>query len=524
TLTKIVPYGVPSIIGLEKIDENEETFEVLAYAFYLASKKYFEEKNRIEDDIADVRSQMKSVKRYYWFTGLVIFISIATAFALSNFYITMFSVAGFIGSVIVYIRLKKLNEECNQLMNQWESLKIDNKVTFVSKLYLPVYILPYKNGVMIFDALGLMPSNTFSIYNLPGDQLYQKFIELREKTKMFDQSIADKSILSVEELTKYDQNILTSKILEEPILKTLEDINNLSENLQKNDITIQVYGPQTEFAKSIQNIFAKNIQRIMEQEDIPTVAVKFTLEDAIQTIEFIRGVKTSAIAEDIVDACNRWKQEIVCNEVLNEIKSALIENVEFSNELFNGLGETIRSNINYYVCPECAKSNIEKIGPEYKLVKTFMDYLNAASEGFKVLEDKENMERFYERLRNIAEEIKLDLPEEIIPGLFDCSSMKIDISGETYRCQKHGDITDYTEVPKFTNVFAFVASRIFEELRKPIRDVLKKASQEINQLYLTTKSQKLALIPLEEILTQLKIKSKELETAIREAEIALSNL
>jgi hypothetical protein len=65
---------------------------------------------------------------------------------------------------------------------------------------------------------------------------------------------------------------------------------------------------------------------------------------------------------------------------------------------------------------------------------------------------------------------------------------------------------------------------LFEELRKPIRDNLKGAAQEINQLYSSTKSQKLALLPLEEIQTQLKIKSKELEAAVREAELVLSNI
>jgi predicted transport protein len=74
------------------------------------------------------------------------------------------------------------------------------------------------------------------------------------------------------------------------------------------------------------------------------------------------------------------------------------------------------------------------------------------------------------------------------------------------------------------NVFALTASRLFEELRKPIRDILKGVSQEINQLYLSTKSQKLALLPLEEIQAQLKIKSKELEAAVREAELILANI
>lgn len=521
---KIVPYEIPSIISPEKLDETEETFEVLSYAFNLVSKEYFEAKNKIEDDMADVEREESKTKKYYAITGGIIVFSLIVAVMLANIPIALIGVIGVIGSVAVYLKLRKLNQEYGGLVGELESLRINKKIKFLSKLYLPVYLMPYKEGVMIFDALGKMPSVSFPIYNLPSDQLTQAFDELKDKVGVFEQKIVEKDTLSADDIADYDQTIKDSRTLEKPIFEVLEKISNLSESLQRNDATFQVYGPQTNFAQSIRQVFEKTIHRIMEQNDLPTINVKFTMEEAEQTVEHIRGVKTSAMEADIVAACSKWKQEIADNQVLDKIKATLMGNIEYSNELFDQFYESFRASIYDYICPECAKEQLNDVKPKYKLVTTFMDYLGGASEGFKTLKDEENLNRFHERLQSITEEVKLDLPDEIIPGIFDYSTMKTKKIGATFSCQTHGDICNCIEIPSFTSVFASTASRLFEELRKPIRDNLKGAAQEINQLYSSTKSQKLALLPLEEIQTQLKIKSKELEAAVREAELVLSNI
>jgi acetone carboxylase gamma subunit len=522
--TKVVPYEIPSIISSEKLDETEEALEVLSYAFHLVSKEYFEAKNKIEDDMADIEQEEGKTKRYYALTGSIIVFSLIVTVFLANFYMSFVAIIGVIGSVAVYLKLRKLNQEYVGLVQELESLKINKKITFLSKLYLPVYLMPYKEGVMIFDALGKMPSVSFQLYNLKTDQLEQAFNQLKDKISNFEQKILERDTLSVEEIAEYDQTVKDSKTLEKPIFEVLEKIANLSEDLQRNDLTFQIYGPQTDFSQSIRQVFEKTIHEITEQNDLPTVNVKFTMEDARQIVENMRGVKATALEADIVAACNRWKQEIANNQVLDRIKTTLMENIEYSNELFDRYSDSLKMSIYDYICPECAKEKLEDVKPKYKLVTTFMDYLGGAAEGFKTLKDEENLNQFNEKLQSIAKEINLDLPDEIIPGTIEYSTLKAKKNGTTFCCASHGQLGNCIEVPSFVNVFASTASRLFEELRKPIRDILKGVSQEINQLYLSTKTQKLALLPLEEIQAQLKIKSKELEAAVREAELILANI
>lgn len=532
--TKILPYAIPSIISSEKIDENEETFEILAYAFNLAAKDYFKAKNNIENDIAEVENKKSKTKKYYVITGTIIMFSVIAAILLGNTYVALITIIGVIGSIAVYLNLRKLKSRHAELLEMLESLRIDKKITFLSKLYLPIYLMPYREGVMIFDALGRMPSVSFPVYNLLGDELYAAFNEFREKTEAFEQKISDKSILSLEDVKNYDQNIVDTKILEEPIVETMEKIKDLSENIQRNDVTFQVYGPQTSLAESIQRVFRNSLQRIMEDQNFLTVAVKFTLDDAIQTSEFIRGMKTSAIKEDIVAACTNWRQEIVDNAVLNNIKATLKENINNSIKLFDGLEDLFEISVYNYICPQCVDKEIEefkKINNEdlmqkYKLVNTFTKYLGAASEVFNVLKDEEHLQSYNERLKNIAEEVKLDLPDEIIRGLLNCSTIKPSMNNESFCCQNHGEVlrTNAIKLPSFTSVFAFTASHIFEELQKPVLEMLKNSARDINQLYVSTKSQKFSLIPLEDLMTQLRIKSKELEVAVQEAHEVLSNI
>jgi len=522
--TKIVPYEIPSIITSEKLDETEEALEVFSYAFHLVSKEYFEAKNKIEDDMAEVKQEESKTKRYYVLTGSLIVLSFIVTVVLPNFYTTFIAFIGIIGSVIVYLKIKKLNQKYAGLVKELESLKIDKKITFLSKLYLPIYLIPYKEGTMIFDALGKMPSVSFPIYNLPSDKLIQAFKELKEKLDIFEQNILSKDILSVNDIVNYDQSILDSRTLEKPVFEILDNIKKLSENLQKNDIAFQVYGPQTSFAESIQQIFKKSVHRIVDQSVINTVNVKFTMEEAEQTVEYIRGIKKSAMEADIVATCNRWKQEIAENHILDKIIMTLTNNIQYSNELFNQFHESFMARIYDHICQECAVEQLSQLKPKYKLVTTFMDYLGDAIEGFKTLKDYENLNNFQERLKTIAEEINLDIPDEIIPGILDYSAMKMEKKGSTFYCKTHGETSTCIELPSFASVFAFTSSHLFEELRKPIRDNLKEASKEINQLYLSTKSQKLALLPLEEIQAQLKMKAKELEATVKEAELVLSNI
>jgi len=522
--TKVVPYEIPSIISSEKLDETEEALEVLSYAFHLVSTEYFEAKNKIEDDMADIEQEEGKTKRYYALTGSIIVFSLIVTVFLANFYMSFVAIIGVIGSVAVYLKLRKLNQEYVGLVQELESLKINKKITFLSKLYLPVYLIPYKEGVMIFDALGKMPSVSFPLYNLQSDQLDQAFNQLKDKMSNFEQKILGRDTVSVEEIVEHDQTVKDSKILENPIFEVLEKIANLTEDLQRNDLTFQIYGPQTNFSQSIRQVFEKTIQEITEQNDTPTVNVKFTMEDAIRIVENIRGVKASALEADIVSACNRWKQEIVNNQLLDRIKTTLMENIEYSNELFDRYTESLKISIYDYICPECTKEMLKDVKQNYKLLTTFKDYLGGAAEGFKTLKDEESLNQFNERLLNITKEINLDLPDEIIPGIIEYSMMKTRKNGANFYCETHGELQNCIEVPCFVNVFASTASRLFEELRKPIRDSLKGISQEINQLYLSTKSQKLALLPLEQIQAQLKIKSKELEAAVREAELILANI
>jgi len=132
-----MPYSI--LYNNKPLNDREECAEIFSKAFYEISKNYFKQRFQIENEIEVLKERQKK----YVGVGVFIFI-LGILLAFIKIWLILIVCLGVIVAIYNYKKYRKLIE--NKVKEQFE-LKPEGKIKFISKIYLPLYIVPYNGGL-----------------------------------------------------------------------------------------------------------------------------------------------------------------------------------------------------------------------------------------------------------------------------------------------------------------------------------------------------------------------------------------
>jgi hypothetical protein len=442
-------FEVPSIIDTAtSLAEDEETAEAFMYAFNSISKGYFQQKNNIEDTVSQKTLEKSLLSKYYYLGFALLALSLILTAVLANVFSLAIAGIAVIEIIAVYWKRHSLGTKITTAKEELQLIKIDKKIAFVTKLYLPVYLTPYRQGVMIFDSLGRTPTEELHLDNLAGDELKIAFDRLHDTLSKYETQYSDKGVLSAEEVQTIHPNVATDRCMEKPIVSLLSEIVDISKKLEPHLVSLNIYRPETSFANSIHQLFISDLVRRRPDtysecmSSLPLVETKYDFESTVKAVESIRGMRTQAQEQDIVSNVTSWLGLIQKNSVLDSAEERLKHNIASLDCVFQDLAQEHKMSIFDFICKECAKPQRDDLGKKYKLFTTFEDYLGDAKAGFETLEDYKHLEEYEQHLQEVAKEVDMDVPDDVIYGLLDYKGMKLQKEGKHFKCPSCSRIYD----------------------------------------------------------------------------------
>lgn len=532
-------------------DEKREKAEVLSKAFSDAAGAYFHRYNDIEKVIKSVKNKM-----YAFLTlGLLLCISsVIVLFILDNLTIGLvLLITGIISLGISYFYKSKKAKKHDEK----ENLYPDETMKYLSKMYLPVYIVPYsERKSMVIDSRDLGEPVEVELENYDTDRLFSSFEDFNKAVKNYAQIRKGGELIDVEYLEEYNGSIKQEKILEKDLLDSLENINEYSHPNSWNQkiFRVNVHRPESDFNIGLNRLYGK---KEMVNRPIQSFEVYTSPEEAIEGVEDLKGLEMEASSSDILDQTVRWKQSI--SDYIKTIESSLEDNIEEASFNYEMIRARSFDLVDRQICPKCLSMvESEDTGPtKGEPVKTYYDLeefvLNnletpirnmdssircedchsvieavgkktvdcptCNSETIEIESPEGSPKRKAEKYIKTNINVKLDdIPMEYVFGLSTCYYK----DGEWY-CEKHGYVEPKI-LPGYGDVLSIACDGAWEEMKKPVRKQVAKTKDNAVDCLDQYRSQKLQLSSYTQLENEVECVLSQLEGDMMAARMALSNL
>lgn len=447
--------------GDTEVEEGVARTEVLAKAFNEAAGGFFERWKGYEDSIREAEERRERM-RWVGIVGAVIGLALAVigvvveTVALSG--VGVLAAIGLGG--YAYMQYQEAEEEIEKNEEMIKRNQPDGSVSFVSKVHVPFYLVPYeRSSYMIFDGLGSASPTSIQLSNIDGDALEERSDDLSEVKGIYDEYVSDAGVVDPEFAEKVSPNVSEHRVIEYPIV---DQMNKMSEIASNPDVT------EVEASVHYNNAKSKSVKGLLEggvcktDDGAKTVETELSMSECEEVINQIKGVEERAVSGDILNRAKRHREKI--REISEEIEAKIGGNRKVVDDHYSEYADTSESLAQKAVCADCLDERVSEVADELNLVD---QVLGAETGSFgAALNDEDIDEVDTEFRRRIRDEISEELPQ-LEGGLLDSYNRLEDLHDGV--CDKHGD-AETVRVSDVGDLFGEVWRSMYCSYRGPILD------------------------------------------------------
>ena len=443
---------------------GEETArtEVLAKAFSEAAGDFFERWKGYEDAIREAEKRKNKMRNIgiggvlagagLILLGLLVLDTVAV------------SAAGFLvaaaAGIYAYMQYQDAEEKIEQNEQKIEDNEPDGSVSFVSKIHVPFYLVPYEeDSYMIFDGLDTASETNIQLSNIDGDELESASNDLTEVKEIYDEYVSDAGVIDPEFAEKVSPNVTEHRVMEYPMVDQMNRMTEIASDLDVTEVDAAVHANDTK-SESVKTLLEKNV--CTEANGVKTVETRKEMAECEDVINQIKGVEEQAVSGDILDRAKSHRRKV--REISEELEISLGSNRKVVDDHYSEFEEKHSSLTQKSVCADCFEEKVDEIADELNLVD---QVLGAETGSFGAALNDEDIDQIDpEFRRRIREEISEDLPQ-LEGELLNSYNGLEDIHGDT--CEKH-DNAGKIQVSDMGDLFGEVWRSMYYSYRKPILD------------------------------------------------------
>lgn len=469
-------YQAPGMLdGGETVEREHARTEVLARAFDDAAGDYFDRQKRYEDNVSeaeDDRDRMKLVGGGAAVAGLAL---VVVGFVVMENAVV--AGVGFLAGVAVaayaYTQYQDAEERIEANRADLRANEPDGEVTFVSQIGVPMYLVPYKDDHMVFDGLDTAPERTLDLANIDADSLLAQQDALDEQKAVYDDLLADETVVSPDRLAKFAPNAGEHRRLERPLLERVDAMTAVANDIERDTISASVCANDQK-SRSIGSLARGNL---LERGDLPTVETRKSMGECEAVVDDIRGVEEQAVSGDMLDQARECRERV--DGIATELGRRLQDNESTVSGHYDAHAETVDTQLHKHVCEECLADRVEAIVDELGLVDQILSS-EAGSLGTALSDkdlDRGTDEAFTDRIRGDIEEAVPSIDEDLKRAY-----NRLDALGpDSGYCAVHGDV-ETVPVADSGALFGEVWRSLYYAFRDPIMDSVEDLEQEAEDI------------------------------------------
>ena len=469
-------YQAPGMLdGGETVEREHARTEVLARAFDDAAGDYFDRQKRYEDNVSeaeDDRDRMKLVGGGAAVAGLAL---VVVGFVVMENAVV--AGVGFLAGVAVaayaYTQYQDAEERIEANRADLRANEPDGEVTFVSQIGVPMYLVPYKDDHMVFEVLDTAPERTLDLANIDADSLLAQQDALDEQKAVYDDLLADETVVSPDRLAKFAPNAGEHRRLERPLLERVDAMTAVANDIERDTISASVCANDQK-SRSIGSLARGNL---LERGDLPTVETRKSMGECEAVVDDIRGVEEQAVSGDMLDQARECRERV--DGIATKLGRRLQDNESTVSGHYDAHAETVDTQLHKHVCEECLADRVEAIVDELGLVDQILSS-EAGSLGTALSDkdlDRGTDEAFTDRIRGDIEEAVPSIDEDLKRAY-----NRLDALGpDSGYCAVHGDV-ETVPVADSGALFGEVWRSLYYAFRDPIMDSVEDLEQEAEDI------------------------------------------
>jgi hypothetical protein len=464
--------------GGQAADRERARTEILAKAFDTAAGDYFDRLAEYEDNIAEAEAEQDRMKKYgagAVIVGvLLVVVGVAVIETLSVSAVGV--VIALVGAGYAYKRYTDAQETIEENEGRIASNTPDGEVSFVSQIGVPMYLLPYGDDHMIFDGLKTASKTTLDLANIDADRLIQRQQELNEQKRLYDELLAEETVVSPELLEEFAPGVREHRRMEQPILDRIDAMTDVASDIDRERITVNVCANDQK-SQSIAEFAGSGL--LESNGSMPTVETRHSMAECESIVDEIRGVEEQAVSGDMLDQAKESRDQV--ERISTDLARQLQTNEDRIEAHYEDHADRVDAAVEKHVCTECLADRIDAIADELGLVDQILSS-EAGSLGTALSDqdlDRGTDEPFTDRIRN---DIEAAIPE-LEGELRDAYNRLDDLSNEGGYCEIHGEV-DTRAVADSGALFGEVWRSLYYAFRDPIMqsvDDLEQEAEDIRQ-------------------------------------------
>lgn len=450
--------------------------EVVASAFAEVADDYFSRQKQLEDRISNAEERARTRKLLAAGAGLLGLLIAVVAFETMGVSGAIFGVlVGLVGGGIGYHQYQTAIDEAETARHEKRSDEPDGRVTFVSQVGVPMNLLPYGDGHLLFDGLDQAPERTLDLADIEGNALLDTQQDLVDFKRSYDQTFGGEAVASPDLVKQFAPDAEEHGQPERPLVEQLEEMTAIVRASEPDQVEADVWANDQK-TESVQELLEADL---LVEGDCPMVETEQSIEESKATVDEIRGVEQEAVSGDMLEQAKSSRDTV--DELASDVVERLRDTEGTVEDHYDSYSDRIRQTNKKFVCEECLDERVRTVTEELGLVDEILSS-ESGSLG-TALSDPDLNQGLDEDFRGqIREDIASELPH-LHGELRRAFNRLTDLDGDDGYCESHGDV-DTVPVADSGALFGEVWRSLYYDLRDPIMDSvadLEKDAEDVRQ-------------------------------------------
>lgn len=476
------------------VSDAQARTEVLAHAFNDAAGEYFQREYQYESALEEATERRDQMKLYGAIAVAVGLLLAGLGLVDGNTLVALAGIAiALAGGGYAYWQYSDAEEE---IANQQENLRQnrpDGSVSFVSKIGVPFYVVPYDQNHMIFDGLANAPRTSIELAHLDGDAIIDRQNELADLVDQFEDELEEETVLQPAELEELDDSVSDHREIERPITEKIDEISQIIRDTEQETIAVPVHA-NNNISYSISEL--SRAGHLHRNGTMPTVGTVQSRTECEEMVAEIRGFESEAVSGDMLDQIKRNRETVL--DLTEDFVNRLANNQETVRDHFDTYEQTLHNATHKFVCKACLEEELEAVDDELKLID---EILSPETGSFGIALDDPDLDKIatdgeYTFRQQIRNDIRTELPE--LSGELRRAYNTLPDIADSHYCEKH-ETTEPVEIPQNGHLFGEVWRSLYYDFREPIMKQTKDLEKEAEDVRQNKEQKMIDLAQYEQI-------------------------
>jgi len=490
-------YQAPGMLeGGSEVERERARTEVLARAFREAAGGYFDRLAEYEDNISDAeaeQSKMKKIGAAAVIVGLLVAV-VGIGPAENAIVAVVGVVIALAGAGYAYKRYSDAAARIEENEARIEDNAPDGEVSFISRIGVPMYLLPYQDNHMVFDGLKTAPETTLDLANIDADALISEEEELSAYKDVYDEALAEETVVSPDLIEEFAPEIRDHRRLERPLLDRIDTMTDIAAYIERDTITANVCANDQQ-SQSVAALARKDL--LSSDGELPTVETRHSMGECEALVDEIRGVEEQAVSGDMLDQAEASRERV--DEIATELARRLQTNESRVEEHYGAHAEHVDAAVEKHVCEECLDDRLDAIVDELGLVDQILSS-ETGSLG-TALSDADLDRGIPEEGASFTEDIRADIEDAVpeLEGELRAAYNRLeDLGRDGGYCEIHGEV-ETEAVADSGALFGEVWRSLYYAFRDPIMESVDDLEQEAEDIRQNKEQKMIDLTQYEQI-------------------------